>query len=299
MKLKIIITLLIYLSAMPFKAFADEFRDLYCSIMKPDTTRAGEISNYMMLNSLVPELVENQELSQQLVDKYMSTHSDLLLEAFVDIFRKYFTLDEMKSLRNVIEAETADYRLQDIQREAFEAINQNVIMAYVGNVLKEYNESKNLRVTSISELPKDYYDRYIKMIETKQGKNYKESINFSALFKMSLLDIEDEKERELRVETLNRHIQDDYFRYAANRVYEAGVTMDDLEYVENHFLNNPLLSKQLEATLEMTHINMGDYISKRIDTYTEYLSSEGYAISPITLNAISDYLKTIYCTIQK
>lgn len=293
MKFKIIITLIFCWNAMALNTYADEFKDLYCSIMSPDTTRASEITIYQMLNSQVPEMAINQDLSNKMVDKYLATHSDPVQDAFVNIYRKHFTLEEMRKLKGIIEADASDSRLQDIQTKMTESTNSNVIKTYVGNVLKEYNVSKNLKTTSVSNLPEGYYDQYINMLVLQQGDNFKKNINFTQLFNMALLNIEDENERQSQVEALNSHIQDDYFRYAATCIHKAGISTEDLKYLEKHFIGDPLHKKKSEADMDLTRINMGDLMSKYFDSYTEYLSSEGYQISPIVLDYMRDYFNSM------
>lgn len=259
----------------------DEYKAAYRVMMKSDTTFASEKSICMLLNSQIPELVENYELSNKLVDKYIANNGSEIENAMIEVYKKYLSLDELKDLIRMEQ----DPKYVELGNKMAEALGVGKIISYVDSACQRMSENGILTPIPVNDLPEGYLEDYIKSLSLQQFKSLEDRTNFKAYIKLYYeakgMDID-----ESQIEEINKHIRENYTRFAAKQLYHKGITKSDFNYLSK-FSKNQAVAKRTNALLECTdHKVYVAMIKRATDSYIDFLSKEGYALSPVTKEGI-------------
>lgn len=252
-----------FVSVMAFDT-NDEYTKAYLEI----NPRVVRTDVYEQINDLVPELAADSTKKAELISEY-TANNDVIADAFIDCYKKYLSLDDLKRIKQIEQDET--------YKKIGRIITKDNILIYLNEICKNVNGEEMIDI-AVPPGKEDFFNLYLDFVNSTQGN---QQVDFTAIFQNLLAPI--------NVVKANTFAKNNFYRFCFIKLTEGGITETDLRYLEP-LIKDKAIRQRSNATLEMTRINMKELSKKMLEDYSQYLEKKGYMI-PSTMK---NYLQKFY-----
>ncbi len=288
-------------------AEADPFLSLYLEISQQNNSQSNDRYLYeLLINSYIPALATDSVKTNALISEYLSNPTPSA-RAFANVYKNHFLYEELDDL---VKLTGSDEYIQAMRKsEGF----KDRLVNFVNYACQEIYNDSVIPDLSIDQIPESFINRYKMYVERMESfdinnaidimvansmaelmgnimKFDDDNIDFSSISSEELDDYINKKTKKAeellpKNEKATDFIRRNYVHFLIQDSYYAGITIDDLDLIDN-----PLKHKEFEAVMDLMGLDQKELQKETIYDFNSFLKTNGYEISPENLKILEENL---------